>query len=128
MKRVRKDELERIVLRVMQKHGHITSLNELRENVLKEIKKRYPEASVSSTRLLKIVKNLSSLSFKIHVKKHSGEVLESCPVCDSPLKKIYVKTLNGRKVFRGVKCEKCSLFSETKSFKPARYEIYFRRK
>lgn len=128
MKRVKKDELEQIIIQVMKKHGHITSLNELREKVLEEIRKRYPEASVSLTRLRKTVKELRNVTFKVHVKKDFTKEQDTCPVCGTPLKKIYVKTLNGKKIFRGLKCEKCSLFSESKSFSPARYEIYLLKK
>lgn len=131
MKRVKKDELERIVIEVMKKQGHVTSLNQLREKVLEEIRKYYPEASVSLQRLRETMRKLSELSFKIHVKKIKkdfGKEQEVCPICGEPLKKIYVKTLNGKKVFKGVECEKCSLFSETKNFAPARYEIYILRK
>ena len=124
MKRVKKQELKQIVIKVMKKQGHVTSLNELREKVLEEIRKHYPEASVSSARLRETVKELENIAFKVHVKKTFDEEFEVCPVCGAHLKKIYVKTLSGDKVLRGVKCENCSLFSKTKSFKPARYEIY----
>ncbi len=121
-KRLRDEELKDIISKIIRRKGHISSLNELKNEIEEVIGENY---SVSNKRLVKLLKSIDFVKMKIKVREdRKGEEVDICPVCGRKLRKLYVKTLDGQKKFVGLKCDYCGFESKTKSFKPSRYEIY----
>ncbi len=119
MKRSKDEDVQKAVLQILRKRGHIESLRELKMLVEDQL-----DVGITGKRLVKIVKNIPNVKIRIHTREDKkGEEITICPVCGNPLKKIFVKSLDGKKVFVGLKCEKCGFESKTKSFKPSRYEF-----
>ncbi len=127
-KRVKPEELKKIVESIIKKKRHIRSLREFRELVLKELKTSMPDAGVSEGRIKRIVKEVKNIKLNVHVKRSKGSEVEKCPVCGRSLKKTYIHSLTGENIFVSLKCEHCNFESKSKSFKPSRYEFYFSEK
>jgi RNase P subunit RPR2 len=118
--------LEKVIKEVVQEKRHIRSLEELRNAVLEKIRKEDPEVGVSLKRIKRITEKLSNISIRVSVKRSEGEEIDVCPICKRKLTKMYISSLTGEKIFVGMKCEKCGFMARSKSFKPSRYEFYWR--
>lgn len=100
----------------------MSSQRELRERVLKELRKAEPGATASGPRLRRLA--ITSGLARVEISwRETGEkkARAHCPVCGSPLKPTRNETVFGGTVTLGFRCPVCPFRSTMKRKEPTRY-------
>ncbi len=108
---------------VMTRMKGVGSLRKLRKLVLRELKIKNDEYTVSSQRLRKIAVTSSFIHTNIKARKDGDrESLKGkCPVCGNKLNMTKNETLFGGTVTLGYKCTECPYWTAMKRRVPIRY-------
>ncbi|MGM0510918.1 MAG: hypothetical protein ACQESD_07350 [Thermoplasmatota archaeon] len=108
---------------VMKRMKGVGSLRKLRKLVLRELRIKNDEYTVSSQRLRKIAVTSSFIHTNIKARKDEDrESLEGkCPVCGNKLNMTKNETLFGGTVTLGYKCTECPYWTSMKRRVPIRY-------
>jgi hypothetical protein len=122
---VKEEEIKQAIVNVMKKYKHISSQHELAFLVIKELRKKYPSALLSSKRARIIALTIPQIKVKVITKKSQKAEPKTCPACQGRLKGLYAVNLLNKKVLVGLQCEKCGYKGSLKSFEPYKYEFYF---
>ena len=111
---------------VIRSRKGVNSLRKLRELVIKELKIKDPDYTVSSERLRKIAANAPFVSLKIKTREGKKKNLKGkCPVCGSKLKMTKNETIFGGTVTLGYKCINCPYWTTLKRRIPTRYRFEY---
>ncbi|HDN50405.1 MAG TPA: hypothetical protein ENG06_01355 [Thermoplasmatales archaeon] len=102
----KEEEVRKAIYRSLKKHGSFSSLYQLREGVLQELRKMDDEYTISIPRTRTVTARSGFV--KITVKKrHERKKMDKCPVCGKELKKIKNLSLLGEEVVVGYACTLC---------------------
>jgi len=108
---------------VMKRMKGVGSLRKLRKLVLRELRIKNDEYTVSSQRLRKIA--VKSPFINTTIKARKDDKIDSlkgrCPVCGSKLNMTKNETLFGGTVTLGYKCKECPYWTSMKRRVPIRY-------
>ena len=108
---------------VMKRMKGVGSLRKLRKLVLRELRIKNDEYTVSSQRLRKIA--VTSSFIHTNIKARKDEDVDSlkgkCPVCGNKLNMTKNETLFGGTVTLGYKCTECPYWTSMKRRVPIRY-------
>jgi len=123
MYRIPDDErLERAILAVLKKEGHIRSQAEMTGFVVNELRKEDPEYRVSGERIRRIAIERNILRVDIDYNLQDDRSLpDVCPVCGYPMAAISNSTLDGRESDVGRQCTRCPYQTGPKRKTPGRY-------
>ena len=123
------DKLEKVLFNVLKEYRIIDSQNKLKKLVSKKLNEKKKKYRISGTRLRNIA--LNSNFAKIEINTREGDpkkLLNKCPVCSSPLKKIKNLTIWGGEVTIEFRCSKCSYWTGKKKRIPTRYIFHLKKK
>ncbi len=112
---------------VMRRMKGIGSLTKLRSLVIKELKIKNPDFTVSHERLRKLAVRVPFLKVNIKARKNdrSKDFKGKCPVCGGNLKTTKNETIFGGTVTLGYKCIQCPYWTTLKRRVPTRYHFEY---
>ncbi|MFO7990947.1 MAG: hypothetical protein R6U61_01475 [Thermoplasmata archaeon] len=121
------DEVRDALESVLRRMKAVGSLTKLRKLVIRELKIKDPEYTVSMGRLRNIAVNEPYVDVNIEARENEGtETLKGkCPVCDSKLKTTKNETLFGGTVNLGYQCTNCPYWTTLKRRVPTRYRFEY---
>ena len=116
------DRLERAILAVLKKEGHVRSQAEMTGLVVSELRKEDPGYRVSGGRIRRIAIERNILRVDIDYNLQDDRSLpDVCPVCGYPMAAINNSTLDGRESDVGRQCTRCPYQTGPKRKTPGRY-------
>jgi hypothetical protein len=117
-----------IIKEVMSRRGVVQSQEDLCAIVLEKLRK-YDKAYVLSPRRTKnIVIKIPNIEIKAKTKRIPRmSKLETCPICDKKVSKIYGKNLLNKKIHIGYVCKRCGYTTDLEAFMPMKYIFIWRR-
>ena len=121
MKVPKKDVILFVVQEVMHKHREVESLREFTDLVNMRLKMVDSKLSVSGARLRNIFTRMPGT--KLVTETRMGGKTDKCPSCYASLKKIYTKSLKGRKILYKIVCQRCGYSGVNGRFAPKRYRF-----
>jgi len=123
------DKVEKALFNVLKDYRIVDSQNKLKELVSKKLNGKKKKYGISGARLRNIALNSNFARIEIHTREGDPKkLLNKCPVCGSPLKKIKNLTIWGGKVTIEFRCSKCNYWTGKKKRIPTRYIFHLRKK
>ncbi len=121
-------EVLNAIIRVLRRNGFVESQSELREEVLKKLRRINKNYTVSGrrVRLIALSSGKVSLEIKYRLTGREVESMHTCPVCGSEVKRIENMTLDGGRVTIGFKCTRCPYWTGKNLRMPVRYIFHLR--
>ncbi|MDP8011203.1 MAG: hypothetical protein ACP5LA_02170 [Thermoplasmata archaeon] len=115
-----------IIKKVIKEKKVIKSQKNFLNYVLEELRSSGIDYRLDGKRLRKIAINDLKLKVDIEYRESNEESkdLKICPVCGNKLMDIKNLTLDGKTVFTGKKCTKCSYWTGLKKRIPKKYTFY----
>ncbi len=112
---------------VMRKMKGISSLRKLRKVVIRDLKMRDPDYTVSHERLRRLAAKAPFLKVSIDARKNERvkDLKGRCPVCEGRLKMTKNETIFGGTVTIGYKCTQCPYWTTLKRRVPIRYHFEY---
>ncbi len=119
--------LKEALHRVIKRNKGISSLKKLKKLVIKELKIKNPDYTVSSERLRKIAVTAPFIDVTIESRRNDSikDLKGRCPVCDGLLKKTKNETIFGGTVTLGYKCMRCPYWTTLQRRIPTRYRFEY---
>lgn len=123
------DELvEKALKEVLKEFRTVNSQNSLKKLVTKKLNKKKKKYGVSGTRLRNIALKNNFVKIEIHTREGDPKkLLNKCPVCGSPLKKLKNLTIWGGEVTIEYRCSKCKYWTGKKKRIPTRYVFHYKK-
>ncbi|MDR0198542.1 MAG: hypothetical protein LBI08_02230 [Methanomassiliicoccaceae archaeon] len=116
------DRLEKAIVAVVRKEGHVRSQAEMTSLVLSELRKEDPEYRVSGERIRRVAIERNILRVDIDYNMQDDRSLpDVCPVCGYPMAAVSNSTLDGRESKVGRQCTKCPYHTGSRRRTPGRY-------
>lgn len=116
------DRLEKAIIAVVKKEGHVRSQTEMTSFVLNELRKEDPAFRVSGERIRRIAIERNILRVDIEYNLQDDRSMpDVCPVCGYPMAAVSNSTLDGRESKVGRQCTKCPYQTGAKLRTPGRY-------
>jgi uncharacterized protein with PIN domain len=103
-----KEMVVSIIKEVIKRRKVITTLNEMWLLVLTNLKKINKRFVLSPQRIKQLIVQIPEIEVKVKTRRGSRKKINSCPVCNSKLSKVYGRNLLGNRIHTGYKCKKCS--------------------
>ena len=123
------DEVKKAVKKIFLKYYSVSSQHKLKNLVEKELKTKNKKYQVSQQRLRNIVLKSGLVNIEIHSREGDPhKILNRCPVCNNPLKRVKNLTIWGGKVTIEFRCSKCGYWTGKKKRIPTRYVFHLKNK
>jgi len=123
------DEIIKTALvNLFKKTQTVNSQKELKKLIIKEIKTKKKNFSVSEKRLRILALDTDFIKIDIHSRQGDPKkILSKCPVCESPLKRVKNLTIWGGEVTIEFRCSKCGYWTGKKKQIPTRYIFHYKK-
>lgn len=118
----KEEELRKAIYYALKKHGTFSSLTNLRDNVITELKKNEKEYTVSLPRVRVVAARAGFVKIDVK-KKYEKKEWKICPVCGQHTKEVKNMSLLGNRVVVGYRCELCGYKSKVNEG-PLRYSFH----
>ena len=113
--------------KVLKEARSIQSQSLLKKLVVDEFKKKKKKIGLTPHRLRRIALKNSHVSLEIHSREGDPDkILQGCPVCDHPLKKVKNLTIWGGVVTIEFSCPYCGYWTGKKKRIPTRYIFHYK--
>lgn len=121
------EEIRDALEMVMKRTKAVGSLSKLRELVLRELKIRDPDYTVSPRRLRELAVTAPYIKTRIEARRNTrkGDFKGKCPVCGGNLTMTKNETIFGGTVTLGYSCENCPYWTTMKRRVPIRYRFEY---
>ncbi|OYT42476.1 MAG: hypothetical protein B6U78_01085 [Candidatus Aenigmarchaeota archaeon ex4484_224] len=124
----KKEKVVEAIKKVVRTRIKVTSLQELTNLVLKELRRKNRLYSITSNRIKKLILEIPEIEIKAKTKRTPSEKIpENCPICGSKLEPIKIKNLANQWITIGYKCTKCGYKASLESFGLFEYEFVWKR-
>ncbi len=118
------DVVVEAVRRALEARRTMGSQRELRERVLRELRREDPKLTASGPRIRRLALTSGLARVEISWRETDRKVaLFKCPVCGSRLRPMRNETVFGGTVTLGFRCPVCPFRSGIKRMEPTRYEF-----
>lgn len=122
-----KEKVIEEIRQVLMRRLKVESQEELCNLVLRRLKKKDKNYTLSPTRVKRIALLIPEIEVKAKTKKTiKMQKIEKCPICGSEIEEIRVKNLLNREIVIGYRCTKCGYESDLEAFMPMRYAFLFK--
>jgi uncharacterized protein with PIN domain len=124
------DEKVKVELKhVLKKFRTVHSQSKLTRLVLKELNKSKKKFGLTGNRLRNIALNSDFVKLEIHTREGDPKkLMNRCPVCNNPLKRVKNLTIWGGEVTIEFNCKKCGYWTGKKKRIPTRYIFHMKKK
>ena len=123
------DEKVKVELKhVLKKFRTVHSQSKLTRLVLKELNKSKKKFGLTGNRLRNIALNSDFVKLEIHTREGDPKkLMNRCPVCNNPLKRVKNLTIWGGEVTIEFNCKKCGYWTGKKKRIPTRYIFHLKK-
>lgn len=123
------DEKVKVGLKnVLKKFRTVHSQSKLTHLVLKELNKTKKKFGLTGNRLRNIALNSDFIKLEIHTREGDPKkIMNKCPVCNNPLKRVKNLTIWGGEVTIEFNCKKCGYWTGKKKRIPTRYIFHLKK-
>ncbi|KYK22572.1 hypothetical protein AYK24_01905 [Thermoplasmatales archaeon SG8-52-4] len=123
------EEIKVELKNVLKKFRTVHSQSKLTKLVLKELNKTKKKFGLTGNRLRNIALNSDFVKLEIHSREGDPKkIMNRCPVCNSPLKRVKNLTIWGGEVTIEFNCKKCGYWTGKKKRIPTRYVFHTKKK
>jgi hypothetical protein len=121
------EQVEDALKKVLKKFHNVPSQHNLHKLVVNELKTKKKQFGVSEQRLRDIAIKSGFVKLEIHSREGDPrKILNKCPVCKSPLKRVKNLTIWGGEVTSGYRCSSCGYWTGKKKRIPTRYVFHLK--
>jgi hypothetical protein len=122
------EKVKKAFTKVLKKYRTITSQARFKHLVEKELKTYKKEFHVSGSRLRSLVLKSGLASVEIHSREGDPhKILNKCPVCYTPLKRVKNLTIFGGEVTIEFRCTYCGYWTGKKKRIPTLYIFHLKK-
>ena len=122
------EQVEKSLIKVLKKNRTIPSQSKLKDLVTKELTTKKRKTGLTGYRLRKIALNSGLVKLEIHTREGDPKrIMNKCPVCDSPLKRVKNLTIWGGEVTIEFRCTHCGYWTGKKKRIPTKYVFHLKK-
>ncbi|MDH7506536.1 MAG: hypothetical protein QHH15_01945 [Candidatus Thermoplasmatota archaeon] len=122
------DQIKQVIKKIFKKSRTVSSQNNLKKLVEKELSTKKKKFGVTASRIRNIALNSDFIKLEIHTRKGDPKkLLYKCPVCKSDLHRVKNLTIWGGEVTIELNCKNCGYWTGKEKRIPTRYVFHLKK-